>query len=89
MTDLKLDDPSDVYTALKAAWKSFKSKTTKLTSDAIKSVEVWRDAESLILPVHPFSQSIDTTRAEGIWRDRTALFVPEVKNLNNRVRHGF
>ena len=89
MSAPKLDDPSEIYTAIKAAWKSFKSKTTKLTTDAIKSVEVWRDADSLILPVHPFSQSIDTARADGIWRDRTTLFVPEVKNLNNRVRHGF
>jgi hypothetical protein len=89
MPDPRLVDPSEIYTSLKSAWKSFKSKVTNLTIDAVKSVEVWRDAESLILPVHPFSQSIDTTRTDGIWRDRTSLFVPEVKNLNNRIRHGF
>ena len=89
MRELKLDDPSEIFTTLKSAWKLFKSKTTKLVAEANKSVEAWRDADSLILPIHPFSQSIDTTRADGIWRDRTTLFVPEVKNLNNRVRHGF
>ena len=84
-----LDDPTKIYSALKPAWKKFRTNVTKLALDAISKVEVWKESEDMILPIHPFSQFIDTTRSDGIWRDRSTLFVPEVKNPHRRVRHGF
>lgn len=84
-----LDDPTAIYAALKPAWKSFREQANDYVNQAIQQVDLWRDSEDLILPVHPFSQFIDTTRADGVWRDRKSLFVPEVRNPQNRVRHGF
>ncbi len=61
-----LDDPAAIYAALKPAWKSFREQANDYVNQAIQQVELWRESEDLILPVHPFSQFIDTTRADGI-----------------------
>lgn len=84
-----LDDPTEIYDSLIPAWKSFAEKFHEHADHAMREVHQWKEAEDLILPIHPFSQVIDTTQFDGIWRDRRNLFVPRVKNVHRRVRHGF
>lgn len=85
-----LNDPEQIYSELKPAWIDFRERVNELAAKTYDQVVLWREADNqAILPTHPMSATIDTTGSDGLWRDRTNLFVPEVKNANRRVRHGF
>jgi hypothetical protein len=87
--DVYLNDPTEIYSALAPAWRSFCADVTTQVQNTLGQVVSWRDADDIIFPIHPFSDFIDTTQGDGIWRDRRSLFVAEVKDPRRCVRHGF